>query len=81
MIKEAVTHGIGMSIMPARVMGEDLLHGRLVSLKLNPSDLFRPVRIIHRRRKVFSDLAQGLLVLLREETPVEQAPELVNAGR
>jgi DNA-binding transcriptional LysR family regulator len=66
MIKEAVAHGVGISIMPERVMREDLAQGRLVSLKLNPSDLFRPVRIVHRRRKVFSDVAQGLLEMLRE---------------
>ncbi|HXR79160.1 MAG TPA: LysR family transcriptional regulator [Bryobacteraceae bacterium] len=71
MIKEAVAHGVGISIMPERVMREDLAQGRLVSLKLNPSDLFRPVRIVHRRRKVFSDVAQGLLEMLRENQAAE----------
>lgn len=78
MIKEAVTHGIGLSIMPRRVMEDDLAHGRLVSLRLTPSDLFRPVRIIHRRRKAFSELAQGLLGILRQLTP-EASSELLNA--
>jgi Transcriptional regulator len=71
MIKEAVAHDVGISIMPERVMREDLAQGRLVSLKLNPSDLFRPVRIVHRRRKVFSDVAQGLLEMLRENHAAE----------
>ena len=71
MIKEAVAHGVGISIMPERVMREDLAQGRLVSLKLNPSDLFRPVRIVHRRRKVFSLVAQGLLEMLRETQEAE----------
>jgi DNA-binding transcriptional LysR family regulator len=71
MIKEAVAHGVGISIMPERVMREDLAQGRLVALKLNPSDLFRPVRIVHRRRKVFSLVAQGLLEMLRETQAAE----------
>ena len=71
--------------MPERVMEDDLTHGRLVSLRLTPSDLFRPVRIIHRRRKVFSELALGLLKILREEisTPAQTepfGPELVGAN-
>lgn len=68
MIKEAVVHGAGISIMPKRVMREDLAHGRLVALPLRPAELYRPVRIIHRRRKVFSEVTGGLLALLREES-------------
>lgn len=67
MIKEAVVHGSGISIMPARVMREDLLQGRMVALKLDPADLYRPVRIIHRRKKVFNEAASGLLELLQEQ--------------
>ncbi|HEX4231070.1 MAG TPA: LysR family transcriptional regulator [Bryobacteraceae bacterium] len=68
MIKEAVVHGAGVSIMPKRVMREDLAHGRLVALPLRPAELYRPVRIVHRRRKVFSEVTGGLLALLREES-------------
>jgi len=39
----------------------------LQALHLEPAELYRPVRIIHRRRKVFSEVASGLLDLLREE--------------
>lgn len=69
MIKEAVGHGVGISIMPERVMHAEVEQGRLVALKLKPTDLFRPVCIVHRRRKVFSELAQGLLEILRSEAP------------
>ena len=68
MIKEAVAHGAGISIMPERVMLDDLRQNRLVALRLQPAELYRPVRIIHRRRKVFSEVTGGLLALLREET-------------
>ena len=67
MIKEAVAHGAGISIMPRRVMTEDLAQGRLVALRLNPAELFRPVRIVHRRRKAFNEVTGGLLTLLQEE--------------
>lgn len=66
MIKEAVAHGAGVSIMPKRVMREDLAQGRLVSLRLHPAELYRPVRIIHRRRRVFNEVTNGLLALLQE---------------
>jgi DNA-binding transcriptional LysR family regulator len=66
-IKEAVVHGAGISIMPRRVMREDVKQGRMVALRLQPADLFRPVCIVHRRRKVFNEVTNGLLALLREE--------------
>lgn len=66
MIKEAVAHGAGVSIMPRRVMTEDIGQGRLVALRLQGAELYRPVRIIHRRRKVFNEVARGLLELLLE---------------
>jgi DNA-binding transcriptional LysR family regulator len=71
MIKQAVAHGAGISIMPERVMREDMLQGRLMALPLEPAELFRPVRIVHRRRKVFNEVTMGLLELLKEE---EQLP-------
>ncbi|MBV8552673.1 MAG: LysR family transcriptional regulator [Silvibacterium sp.] len=73
MIKEAVAHGAGISIMPERVMREDIEQGRLVGLRLQPAELFRPVRIVHRRRKVFSDVTAGLLAMLREEEQTNAA--------
>lgn len=69
MIKEAVVHGSGVSILPLRVMQSDIAEKRLIARKLKTNDLFRPVRIIHRRRKVFSDVATGLLSLLRDDVP------------
>jgi DNA-binding transcriptional LysR family regulator len=65
-MKEAVAQGAGIGIMPERVMQTDLRQKRLVAVRLQPADLFRPVRIIHRRKKVFNEAANGLLALLRE---------------
>ncbi len=67
MIKQAVAHGAGISIMPKRVMNGDVESGRLAAVRLEPAELFRPVRMIHRRRKVLSEAMEGLLRLLRGE--------------
>ena len=74
MIKEAVAHGAGIGIMPKRVMGEELAQGRLVALRLQPAELYRPVRIVHRRRKAFNRVTGGLLHLLqgKEQGPSRQ---------
>ena len=66
MVKEAVAHGAGVSIMPKRVMREDLEQGRMAALQLEPPELYRPVRIVHRRRKVFNEVTRGLLELLQQ---------------
>ena len=70
MIKEAVVHAAGISIMPERVMREELAQGRIVARRLDPPELYRPVRIVHRRRKVFNEVTAGLLELLQgKESP------------
>lgn len=66
MVKEAVAHGAGISIIPKRIMREELLQRRIIGLQLDPAELYRPLRIVHRRRKVFSEVGNGLLALLRE---------------
>ena len=67
MIKEAVAHGAGVSILPRRVMFDDVKAGRLVALRLEPAELSRPLYIIYRRRRVFNVVTKGLLALLKEE--------------
>ena len=67
MIKGAVAHGAGLSIMPERILRHDVQAGRLAAVRLEPADLFRPVRIVHRRRKVMSEAMNGLLEVLRGE--------------
>lgn len=66
MIKEAVSHRLGISIMPARVMQSDLSQGRLVAIPLAGGSLFRPLGIVHRRKKRFSRMTQAFLDLLQE---------------
>lgn len=67
MIKEAVAHGSGISIMPARVMAAEVAQGRLVPIPIVAPDLFRPLGIVHRRKKRFHRAAQAFLELLQEQ--------------
>jgi len=66
MIKEAVAHRVGVSIMPARIMTEDVADGRLVAIPIDAPELFRPLGIIHRKKKRFYPVAQAFLDLLCE---------------
>ena len=66
MIKEAVAHRVGVSIMPARVLLDEMRQGRLVAIPIEALELYRPLGIIHRRRKRFPRVAQEFLNLLCE---------------
>ena len=71
MIKEAVALGRGVSILPARTMQAEIEQGRLVAVPLRAPELFRPVGIVHRRRKQLNRAAQGFLALMTGGTPGE----------
>jgi len=71
MMKEAVAHGAGVSIMPARVMRTEIAQGRLLPVRLVPSTLFRPVRIVHRKRKRFNRATEAFLELLQAPVPTD----------
>jgi hypothetical protein len=64
MIKEAVTLGSGVSILPERTMCAEVGQGRMVSIPLAPPGLVRPVGIVHRRRKKLNRAAQSFLEFL-----------------
>ena len=66
MIKEAVAHHAGVSILPARILRDEVAQGRLVAIPLAGANLFRPLGIIHRKKKRFHAAAQAFLDLLRE---------------
>ncbi|MCC7498928.1 MAG: LysR family transcriptional regulator [Bryobacterales bacterium] len=76
MIKEALEIGSGVGILPARILRSEVEQGRLVTVPLEPV-LYRPVGIIHRKRKRFSRAAEMFLALLRQ-SPVEE--RAVTAG-
>jgi DNA-binding transcriptional LysR family regulator len=67
MIKEAVAQRVGVSIMPARIMLSEIQQGRLVAIRFAGRGLYRPLGIIHLKRKRFERIAQAFLDLLCEE--------------
>jgi DNA-binding transcriptional LysR family regulator len=67
MIKEAVAHRVGVSIMPGRIMRDEIAQGRLVAIPIAAPELYRPLGIIHRKKKRFYPVAQAFLELLREK--------------
>lgn len=68
MIKEAVEFGSGISIAPARILQAEIAQGRLVAVPIATRDLYRPLGIVHRRKKHFTRAAKSFLELL-QETP------------
>ncbi|HEY3743807.1 MAG TPA: LysR family transcriptional regulator [Bryobacteraceae bacterium] len=78
-LKEAVAETRSMSILPGRLLLKELSSGRLVASPLTGSRLFRPLGIIHRRKKQFHRAAQAFLDLL-EEQPQSASLELMVAG-
>jgi LysR family transcriptional regulator, transcriptional activator of the cysJI operon len=74
MIKEAVAHRAGVSILPARILRDEVRQGRLAAIPIVASELYRPLGIIHRKKKRFHPVAQAFLDLLREEPSPELEP-------
>ena len=74
MIKEAVMLGSGVSIAPARILQAEMEAGRLVAIPLVAPRLYRPLGIIHRRRKKFNRATLQFLSLL-QEIPHGSEPE------
>ena len=56
---------IGIGIMPVRTMREDVGQGRLAAVRIAEAALYRPLGIVHRRKKQFHRVAQVFLDLLR----------------
>ncbi len=72
-IKDAVMQRMGVSIMPVRVIQSELADGRLAAITLAGTPLYRPLGIIHRKKKRFNGAAGAFLALLQEKA----APVLV----
>ncbi len=66
-IKEALVLGSGVSIIPERIIHAELAEGRLAAIPLEAPKLFRPLGIIHRKKKRPHRAAQLFLDLLEEQ--------------
>jgi DNA-binding transcriptional LysR family regulator len=72
-IKEAIALGSGVSIVPARILRAEIEQGRLAAIPIAAPGLFRPLGIVHRKKKRFHRAAQSFLELL-QETPAAPEP-------
>jgi DNA-binding transcriptional LysR family regulator len=70
-LKEAVADNTraAVSILPGRVLRNEISLGRLVAVPLDAPGLYRPLGIIHRKKKHFHPAAQAFLELL-QQSPV-----------
>lgn len=68
MIKEALSIGSAVSILPERTVRAEAADGRLRTVRIETDELVRPVGIIHRRKKKFSPVASKFLDLLKERS-------------
>lgn len=76
MVKEAVSHKVGVAILPYRAMRDDIRQKRLTAIRIAGESLYRPLGIIYRKKKRFHRAAQAFLEMLKE-TPV---PETVGVS-
>ena len=68
-LKEAVAETRNaVSILPGRVLRREVATGRLVAIPIEAPGLYRPLGIIHRKKKHFHPAAQAFLELL-QQTP------------
>jgi DNA-binding transcriptional LysR family regulator len=57
--------------MPAQIMKDEIAQGRLVAIPIAAPELYRPLGIIHRKKKRFYPVAQAFLELLCEKPAAE----------
>jgi len=78
-MKEALRLGQAVGILPMPMLRSDVMEGRLRTVPLTVS-LFRPLGIIHRRRRTFHRAAQVFLDLLMEPPESNQSGEDRGSG-
>jgi len=65
-IKQAVEIGAGVSILPEPTIRDDVRTGTLVGIRLIAPELYRPLGIIHRQRRMFTPTAAKFVELLQQ---------------
>jgi len=68
-LKEAVAETQAVSILPGRVLRNEVAMGRLAAIRIEAPGLYRPLGIIHRKKKHFHPAAQAFLDLLQQTAP------------
>ncbi len=75
-IKQAISVGAGVSILPQPTLLKEVGNRTLAAIPLAPRDLVRPLGIIHRRGKLLPLSAAKFLELLRAAEPPTSPPDL-----
>jgi DNA-binding transcriptional LysR family regulator len=65
-IKQAVQIGTGISILPEPTVRAETKAGTLVAIQLTDPELYRPIGIIYRQRKVFTPTATKFIEMLQK---------------
>lgn len=80
-VKEALALGSSVSILPARMLTEEIKQGRLVAIPLEEPGLVRPLGIIHHKKKKFNRAVQAFLTLLNgtHDRKEQQAGQVAHA--
>ena len=65
-IKQAVQIGAGVSILPEPTVRDEVRNGSLATVRLIAPELYRPIGIIHRQRRVFTPTAAKFVELLQQ---------------
>lgn len=71
MVKEAVAHRMGVGILPYRSMREEIRQKRLTAIRLAGETLYRPVGIIHRKKKRLNRVGEAFLEMLHASAAPE----------
>ncbi len=66
-IKQAVEIGAGISILPEPTVQGELRSNTLAAVRLIAPELYRPIGIIHRQRKVFTPTVARFVEMLQEQ--------------
>jgi DNA-binding transcriptional LysR family regulator len=74
MIKEAVSIGSGISILPEPTVRQEAAEGRLIALPIESDGFVRPISILHRRGKAFSPAVDEFLKFLQEQSKSKRYP-------
>lgn len=65
-MKQAVQIGTGISILPEPTVSAEMKAGSLVAIPLTNPEMYRPIGIIHRQRKVFTPTATKFIEMLQQ---------------
>jgi DNA-binding transcriptional LysR family regulator len=65
-VKRAVEIDSGIAIVPQETIRQEVANQTLAAIKIEDSDFFRPIAVIHKKNKVLSPAIKQFIALLKE---------------